>query len=114
VNHGFDPAEMQACLSRAWSAATSGRWFAANPARGQCSVTALAVQRLAGGEILRTDTPAGPHFYNRIEGIRHDFTASQFERPPAYDDLLSSATEAMADTSPGQLAVLMRALERPA
>jgi len=101
-------------LLRAWSAATSGRWLAANPARGQCSVTALAVQLLAGGEILKTATPQGPHSYNRIEGVRHDFTTAQFDRPPAYDDLLSDAAEAMADTSSEQLAALMRALERPA
>ena len=111
------PADAEALrrrLERAWSDRTSSLWTPDDPARGQCSVTALAVQHLCGGEILKTPTPAGPHFYNRIGGERHDFTAAQFSRPPAYEDLPSDAGEAMADTSPAQLAALLDALERRA
>ena len=102
---------LEARLHTAWSAQTSSKWSQANPARGQCSVTALAVHRLCGGEILKTDTPEGPHFYNRIDGVRRDFTASQFERPIHYQDLPSDEREALADSSPAQLAALLAKLD---
>ena len=107
-----DPAALLDRLRHAWSAETSNGWSPDNPARGQCSVTALAVQRLCGGEIMKTATPGGPHFYNRIGGRRLDLTASQFDRPLLYQDLPSDAEEAMGDTSHGQLAALLRGLER--
>ena len=108
MNCGLD--ELSEKLSRAWSVRTASTWSAANPARGQCSVTALAVQRLFGGEILKTPTAAGPHFYNRIAGVRRDFTAAQFEAPVVYLDLPSTKEEALADTSPEQLDVLLSSL----
>ena len=106
-----DPARLGERLARAWSPATSSKWRPENPARGQCGVTAIAVQRLCGGDILKTRTPDGAHFYNRIGGVRLDFTASQFDSPPPYEDLASDAAEALADTSPEQLAALLRRLE---
>ena len=105
---------LQARLQRAWSKDTSSLWSAEAPARGQCSVTALAVQRLCGGEILITPTPRGPHFYNRIDGERRDFTAAQFDALPDYADRPSDAAAALADTSPAQLEALLHALERDA
>ncbi len=103
--------ELETRLRTAWSAQTSTKWSAQNPARGQCSVTALAVQRLCGGEILKTDTAEGPHFYNRIDGARRDFTASQFDAPIPYQDLPSGEQEALADTSPAQLSALLAKLD---
>ena len=100
-------------LPRAWSAETSTLSSADNPARGQCSVTALAVQRLCGGDIVKTETPGGTHFYNRIGRATHDLTRSQFHSPIRYDDAPSSAEEALADTTPAQLEALLKALERP-
>ncbi|MCT7376375.1 hypothetical protein N5A92_15175 [Chelativorans sp. EGI FJ00035] len=93
-------------LRSAWSAESSGKWSAENPASGQCSVTALVVQDLFGGEILKTETPAGSHFYNRIGGRRWDFTLSQFGRPILFDDTPSSRQEALADTTPAQYEAL--------
>ena len=107
-----DRENLEARLARAWSARSSSLWSADNPARGQCSVTALAVQRLCGGDILMTPTDGGPHFYNRIGGERWDLTAGQFEAPPSYQDRPSDAEAAMADTSPEQLAALLDALEQ--
>ena len=107
---GLTPQELGPLLARAWSSQTSSRWRADKPALGQCGVTALVVHRLCGGDILKTETEDGPHFYNRIAGFRHDFTASQFARLPAYSDLSSDVDEAMADTSAEQFAALMRAL----
>jgi hypothetical protein len=105
---GLTPEELAPLLASAWSAKTSSRWRADNPALGQCSVTALVVHRLCGGEILKTDTEDGPHFYNRIEGLRHDFTGSQFADLPAYSDFPSDVDEAMAETSAEQFAALLR------
>ena len=101
---------LQQRLEAGWSSRTSSLWSPDNPARGQCSVTALAVQHLVGGEILKTQTEAGPHFYNRIGGVTRDFTAAQFDAPPRYDDLPSNADEALADTSEARLAALLDGL----
>ena len=68
------------------------------------------MQHLLGGEILKTHTDGGTHFYNRIGGVTRDFTAAQFEAPPRHDDLPSNAEEALADTSEAQLAALLDAL----
>jgi hypothetical protein len=103
--------DLEERLREAWSNQTSTKWTEQNPARGQCSVTALAVQRLCGGEILKTDTPDGLHFYNRVDGVRRDLTASQFDGPIVYQDLPSGADEAMADTNPAQLDALVSKLD---
>lgn len=97
-------------LRKAWSAETGANWRPDNPAAGQCSVTALAVQDERGGEILKTDVGGAWHFYNRIDGRRVDFTMSQFDSPIFYDDLLSNRQEAFADTSVRQYEVLRRRL----
>ena len=57
-----------------------------NPATGQCNVTSLLIHELLG-DLLKRPLPAGDHFYNRIGGLRYDFTASQFDQPIAYLDL---------------------------
>ena len=64
------------------------------------------------GDILKTRTPGGTHFYNSIDGVRWDFTISQFDRPVPFEDLPSSRDEAMADTSPEQYAALLGRVER--
>lgn len=104
------PGDLPQRLRRAWSSETATTWTVENPAKGQCSVTAIAVQRLLGGEILKTETAEGAHFYNRIGGIRYDFTASQFPDPVAYQDLASDLDEASSDTSARQVDTLMAAL----
>jgi hypothetical protein len=107
-----DRDSLEARLARAWSSETSSLWSADNPALGQCSVTAIAVQRLCGGEILMTPMPGGTHFYNRVGGERWDLTARQFDRLPVYEDRPSDAAAALADTSAEQVAALLDALER--
>lgn len=76
------------------------------PARGQCGVTALVVQDRFGGEIRKTPTEDGTHFYNYIDGQRYDLTAEQFEERPAYLDLPSDREEAFGDTNAEQYAAL--------
>jgi hypothetical protein len=105
----FDPDDVQRTLCRAWSPATARQWTASNPAVGQCNVTALLVQELFGGDLLKTPLPAGDHFYNRIEGERYDFTASQFDQPIAYVDLPASRADAERGATADELAELRTA-----
>ena len=99
-------------LRRSWSAATSGEWRADNPACGQCNVTALLLDDVFGAEILKTPTPNGDHFYNRIGGTRVDFTESQFSYPLAYRDIAASRMEALAGTEFDNYAALRSAFVR--
>ena len=108
----FDPDAVQNALSRAWSLSTASQWTADNPAAGQCNVTALLVQELFGGDLLKTPLPAGDHFYNRIAGQRYDFTASQFDQPIAYADLPTNRTDAEQGATSGQLAELRAAFRQ--
>jgi hypothetical protein len=93
-------------LQRAWSAETSSKWQATNPAMGQCGVTALVVHDHLGGDILKTNVNGAWHFYNKINGKRVDFTVSQFDSPISYDDLPSSRDEALTDCTQEQYEVL--------
>ncbi|PHA02285.1 hypothetical protein COE51_03290 [Bacillus pseudomycoides] len=89
-------------LFQSWSIETSSKWTLDNPAKGQCGVTALVIYDLFGGEIVKTKVPEGWHFYNRINGKRYDFTASQFLKEIAYMEIPSNRKEAFADTSDTQ------------
>jgi hypothetical protein len=71
------------------------------------------VQDVLGGEMLKTSTVDGPHFYNRVGGRRLDFTASQFAHPPRYEDLAATREEIMAGTSPAQYEALKARLGIP-
>lgn len=102
----FDPDGVQNALRKAWSLSTASQWTADNPAAGQCNVTALLIHELFGGDLLKTPLPAGDHFYNRIEGRRYDFTASQFDGPIAYMDVPTSRTEAEQGATSEQLSEL--------
>ncbi|OHV78382.1 hypothetical protein LCM4579_26510 [Ensifer sp. LCM 4579] len=103
-------AALQQALEHAWSPTSSSKYSVENPLRGQCSVTALVVQDVFGGEILKTRTGAGMHFYNRIDGERHDLTLSQFDEPIQFDDVASTRDEAFADTSDAQYRALKERL----
>lgn len=65
---------------------------------------------MLGGDILKTATPGGTHFYNKIEDVRWDFTISQFDRPIPFQDMPATRADAMADTSPAQYQALRRRL----
>ncbi|QPC90033.1 hypothetical protein [Mesorhizobium sp. INR15] len=101
-----NPGELFDRLKTAWSPESSKSWSAENPAKGQCSVTSLVIHDAFGGDILKTQTRGGTHFYNVVDGIKWDMTISQFDRPIPFADLASSREEAMADTSPAQYAAL--------
>ena len=86
--------------------AVSQAWSPSTPAKNHCSITSLIVQDYFGGEILRTRTSGGTHFYNAVDGRKWDLTVSQFDEPIPYDDTASTREEAMADTSPEKYALL--------
>lgn len=89
---------LQERLIAAWSRKTASTWTIDNPARGQCSVTALVVHDLHGS-ILKTRVGPHWHFYNSVENSRLELTASQFEADIQYDDLPATRDEALSDTS---------------
>ena len=72
------------------------------PAVDQDSLISLLVHDVFGGEILKTPAKKGWHFYNRVDGLRIDFTRSElgkssnqnhFEDIPATPDETSSYFE---------------------
>lgn len=99
-------------LFEVWSHKSSTKYTPDNPARGQCGVTALVVQDLLGGEILKTPLPEGWHYYNRIGGEAIDFTASQFPEPIKYQHIPSNREEAFSDTNEQQYRYLKQAVEK--
>ncbi|QRG70160.1 YunG family protein [Brevibacillus choshinensis] len=93
-------------LQRVWSIESSSKWTPDNPAKGQCGVTALVVHDLFSGDILKTQTPDGWHYYNLINGVRRDFTESQFTEKVDYQDVPSNRDEAFSDTNEKQYGYL--------
>lgn len=89
-------------LLEAWSKESSTQWTENNPAKGQCGVTSLVVHDYFGGDILKTKIEESWHYYNRIDGERLDFTASQFDVEPVYLDIESNREEAFTDTNQNQ------------
>jgi hypothetical protein len=81
--------EIESAIRDAWSLETSDdpdEWSEANPARGQCAVTALVIRELLGGEILvanvlRNGARVDRHAWNRLpSGLTIDLTREQFLR----------------------------------
>jgi hypothetical protein len=99
-------------LYKAWSKDSAKQWTANNPANGQCNVTAILIQELYGGEIVKTPLPEGRHFYNRIEGQRFDFTKSQFDEPIDYVDIVTTRDDAKSGATEAELEALKSAFLR--
>ncbi len=95
-------------LLKCWSIETSSKWTTDNPYRGQCGVTALVINDLSGGNILKTKVEGQWHFYNQIEGKRYDFTKKQFAFEINYQDIESNREEAFADTNEYQYSTLKK------
>lgn len=70
-------------IRKAWGGDTCAHadWNPHRPEDGQCAVTALVVQDLFGGELLRTVANGESHYYNRIDGEIVDLTRAQFDEP---------------------------------
>lgn len=89
---------LKSALPDAWSAETCwppmrSEWTNANPAHGQCLITALLVRRELGGHLVMgyAHLPgcADPvlHFRNRIDGDTHDLTWQQFPEGTCFEEL---------------------------
>ncbi len=69
-------------IQKAWCRETSvdpEKWTPDNPAYGQCAVTALVIQDLLGGDLLRGTVNGVSHYWNRLpDGTEIDLTKSQF------------------------------------
>ena len=98
--------QLYEALRKSWSIETSSKWTSENPAKGQCGVTALIIQELCGGEIIKTKIGEVWHFYNKVDGKRYDFTWTQFHETLNYMDMKSSREEAFADTNEKQYDIL--------
>ena len=74
------PAGVVAAVRGCWSAETAapGQWDPSLPAAGQCAVTALVLQDLFGGTLIRTTVGGRSHYWNRIGGVDVDLTREQF------------------------------------
>jgi len=81
--------EIERAIRSAWCPETSDdpdEWGHANPARGQCGVTALVVRDYLGGDLLIAPVipadgraPTERHCWNRLpSGIEVDLTFEQF------------------------------------
>lgn len=95
-----------AALRRSWSKESAKQWSEDNPANGQCNATAILIHDLFGGEILKTPLSDGDHFYNRVDGVRFDFTASQFPGLIEYADITSDRREAAMGVTVTELQAL--------
>jgi hypothetical protein len=79
--------EIEAAIREAWGRDTSDdpdEWSRENPARGQCTVSALVLRELLGGDILvanvlRDGRRVDRHAWNRLpSGVTVDLTREQF------------------------------------
>lgn len=81
----YETGELMLALLESWSAETSfepERWKPGRPDIGQCDVTALVVQDLIGGRLLRCALPDGEsHYWNMIAPSWReiDLTEGQFD-----------------------------------
>ncbi|MDA3644660.1 hypothetical protein LZ318_23805 [Saccharopolyspora indica] len=102
--------EIERAIRSSWGADTCApedlpRWHAGNPARGQCGITAMVVNDLLGGDLVRGEVHVDGHWvdfhwWNRFPGgLELDLTREQFdpeevvvggvviERPPEFTRL---------------------------
>ena len=79
---GKDSEELASRLARSWRKDTSydpKGWSVRNRAWGQCAVTALIVQDLLGGKLLRGKVNGYEHYWNLLPNDRElDLTLRQF------------------------------------
>ena len=79
----MDIFELKEFLSYSWSKDTCSpglrnEWNEDNPSLGQCAITALIVNDIFGGKIMRCMASSGSHYYNLIDDKIVDLTVEQF------------------------------------
>lgn len=81
--------DVERAIRASWGADTCApedipAWHPDNPARGQCGTTALVLNDLFGGDLVRGDVHRGSvwidhHWWNRLgDGLELDLTREQF------------------------------------
>jgi hypothetical protein len=66
----------------------SPNWSLSNPSVGQCAITALVVNHYFGGKIISGVSDDGIyHFWNKIYGIKIDFTKDQFRMKKKFKNI---------------------------
>jgi hypothetical protein len=79
---GSEFEDLRRKLERAWSLETSANpehWASERPSCGQCAVTALIIQDLFGGDLLRCKVEETSHYWNRLPSRQEiDLTRDQF------------------------------------
>lgn len=77
---------LPAVFRECWRRETSyepGKWSPENPTHGQCAITALVVQDLLGGDLLRAKVNGAEHYWNRLpDSGELDLTRDQFGCAP--------------------------------
>ena len=87
-----DIKELKSLLLSSWNSETCSpglREFYSknNPSLGQCAITALIVNDMFGGKIMRCMASTGSHYYNLIDDNIVDLTVEQFlGEIPRYED----------------------------
>lgn len=76
--------ELKQLLSSSWKEETCSpglrsEWNEENPSLGQCAITALIVNDILGGKIMRCMSSSGSHYYNLIDDELIDLTVEQFK-----------------------------------
>jgi len=95
---------LEDAIRASWSLETcdptdAAEWSRANPARGQCAVTALVVHNMLGGQLLEAEvlfddgSRQGFHYWNRLASgdvdlTRDQFTSNEFLQEPHVIDRL--------------------------
>lgn len=82
IRYAMEVVAFHQAIREAWCLATSAdpaAWRLDNPAWGQCAVTALLVQDVQGGDLLRSTVRGVSHYWNRLpDGTILDLTLEQF------------------------------------
>jgi hypothetical protein len=87
---------VQEALKSSWALDKSPGLPHDNPPVGQDIVISLLIHDIFGGEILKTHKKKGWHFYNRINGERIDFAASEMGKSSEdnnFEDIPSTPDE---------------------
>lgn len=75
--------QLKQLLIQSWDLETCSpglrdKWTEENPSLGQCAITALIVNDIYGGKIMRCMASTGSHYYNIVNDELVDLTVEQF------------------------------------
>jgi len=92
----FDKMIVYEALKRSLAPDSHRKLTPVSPTNFQDSSISLLLHDVFGGEILKTHKKKNWHFYNRIDGVRVDFTGSSIRKlkeSDKFEDIPASADE---------------------